>query len=277
MELLSSNSGYIARAHEYMRAEPSPTAEVVSDAYYSEKVTVLKESGDWVQIQTQVDKYRGWIRKKAFFSPSEDFKDLGQIAKVNRLQAHVYTQEDTTLGPFRTLPFESELSVIGAGTNAKRWLKIQLLDGKEYYIQSGDVTLDTNKITVKEMVDLSHTFKDLPYTWGGRSSFGYDCSGFVQMLYRQCGIFLPRDSKDQYVWSGFRTISQDELREGDLIYFGRAPDKIIHVGVSLGDTRFIHSTVRENKPYIRISTLDDDEWSGRGELVFRGFKRVIES
>ncbi|MCH9717001.1 MAG: C40 family peptidase, partial [Gammaproteobacteria bacterium] len=52
-------------------------------------------------------------------------------------------------------------------------------------------------MTKDEMIFLSQKFLGCPYTWGGRSSFGFDCSGFVQMLYKEMGICLPRDSGPQ--------------------------------------------------------------------------------
>jgi Cell wall-associated hydrolases (invasion-associated proteins) len=69
-------------------------------------------------------------------------------------------------------------------------------------------------------MELSKRFLELPYTWGGRSSFGYDCSGFVQMLYRQMGIFIPRDAIDQMHWEKFTPIPIEEAQLGDLYFLG---------------------------------------------------------
>ena len=119
------------------------------------------------------------------------------------------------------------------------------------------------------MCSLSLNFLNLPYTWGGRSSFGYDCSGFVQMLYRQMGLYIPRDTKDQISWEKFKSIPIEDLSTGDLIFFGIDKDKIRHVGLYLGDQKFIHSTVAENAPYIHISSLRDADWNGPGRFAYR--------
>lgn len=88
------------------------------------------------------------------------------------------------------------------------------------------------------------------------------------------GISIPRDSKDQMAWAGFAEISFDQLQPEDLIFFGLAEDKIRHVGLALGENQFIHSTVAENMPYIRISSLSDPEWNGSGRFVYRSARQL---
>lgn len=104
------------------------------------------------------------------------------------------------------------------------------------------------------MVQFSHRFLGLPYTWGGTSSFGYDCSGFVQMLMRQRGYYIPRDADVQAAWSDFESVTVSDLRAGDLLFFGNK-DKITHTGMYIGNGKFIQATVHEH-PVIQISSLD---------------------
>ncbi len=259
-----------------MRELAKKDSEVVSQAFFAEEVNVMEEAQNWVKIQTTVDNYQGWIPKEALLQRKEQFPiHSALVAKVNRRAAHVYHVEDTVYGPIITLPFESKLEVLEPkGESNSRWLKVLLLDGREGYIQRGDVILTPSLLRQDQMSVLSLHFLGLPYTWGGRSSFGYDCSGFVQMLYRQMGVYLPRDSKDQIRWSGFTNIAIDNLSPGDLIFFGLSEDKIRHVGLYLGEDRFIHSTVAENQPYIRISNLNDSEWNGSGRFVYRAARKL---
>lgn len=257
-----------------MREKSQQDSEVVSQAFFSEAVNALENEGDWIKIETLVDKYQGWIKKAALCQRQKPYPPLSSpfsaSSKVNRCAAHVYHLQDTTYGPIFTLPFESQLecSEYIQDSNS-RWIKISLPDGRTGYIQRGDVTFDCRLLNREEMCNLSLSFLGLPYTWGGRSSFGYDCSGFVQMLYRQRGVYLPRDSKEQILCEEFTPISVENLLPGDLIFFGLSEDKIRHVGMSLGDNQFIHSTVQENAPYIRISKLSDPEWNGSGTYSYR--------
>lgn len=255
-----------------MRKFPTESAEVVSQAYYSEEVKVINENSHWIKIETTVDRYPGWIKAGGICERKVKFPtdSIGKVAKVNRCMAHLYNVPDTTFGPILTLPFESLLEVIDQGDDINsRWIKVALADQKEGYIQRGDITLHIDMLEHAQLPSLSLRFQGLPYTWGGRSSFGYDCSGFVQMLYRQTGVYLPRDAKDQAKWEGFKSTSIHSLLPGDLIFFGLDEAKIRHVGMYLSEGQFIHSTVAENAPYIHISTLTDHEWSDAGKWAYR--------
>lgn len=271
---------YIDTPTAEMREQPQQTAEIVSQAYFSESVTPLEESDGWIKIATEIDSYQGWIKKEHLHQRQDPFPTSSNaaVAKVKRCAAHVYAVEDTVYGPILTLPFESRLELIDTNSPAdSRWLKIALHNGRQAFIQRGDVDLQNKVLSSNDMVNLSKTFLGLPYTWGGRSSFGYDCSGFVQMLYRQMGVFLPRDSKDQMAWEGFSVIPVTELSSGDLIFFGLAEDKIRHVGLYIGNGQFIHSTVAENAPYIHISELSSSDWNGTGKWPYRAARTLRET
>lgn len=260
-----------------MRREPSRQAEVVSQGLFSEEVHIYEERDGWLHIQTIADNYSGWAKKEGVHTRSTPFPCPSQIKmKITRLAAHLYEQPDTIYGPVLTLPFESELEVVDfTGSENSRWLSAYLPDQRQLYIQRGDLTSVKISITCEQMCRLSHAFLGLPYTWGGRSSFGYDCSGFVQMLYRQMGISLPRDSKDQFAHPGFHTCSVESLHPGDLIFFGFSPEQIRHVGLSLGNGSFIHtSAVTENQPYLRISHITDSAWNGSGYYPFASGRKM---
>lgn len=272
MSLWIATLFYISSPAVEMREHPKKDSELVSQAYFSEKVDVIEKVPHWTKIETHVDHYQGWIQDGALCAREEAFSP-SVVAKTTRCSAHLYGCQDTIYGPILTLPFDSILEV-QTQLNS-RWLKVLLVDGSEGYIQSGDVTLNPALLDRAQMCTLSLQFLGLPYTWAGRSSFGYDCSGFVQMLYRQMGIYLPRDSKDQIRWEGFTSIPLEQLLPGDLIFFGLSENQIRHVGMSLGGDQFIHSDVHENKPYIRISSLNAFEWNGSGKFTYRAARQLI--
>ncbi len=252
-----------------MREQPLEDSEIVSQALFSEKVTVEKQRDDWVYIKTSLDNYRGWVKKNTL----SDIEIGFPTAKVNRLQAHVYNTKDTIYGPIMTLAFESRIEVIDQESEDSRWVQV-LCNGEKAYIQRGDLEFSDRLLGQDELCKFSLRFLGLPYTWGGRSSFGYDCSGFVQMLYRQMGIYLPRDSKDQMKWEGFTKTTVEHIQPCDLIFFGKSEDKITHVGMYLHDGKFIHSDVHENKPYIRINTLSDPLWNESEIFPYRTFRTI---
>ena len=245
-----------------MRESPSSDSKVVSQAIFSERIMLLNSYGDWSYVMTP-DQYSGWIPSRSIIA-AEQFFDAN--LSVTRRAAHIYHVKDTEYGPVKTVPYGSRLQALDSSDS--RWIKIALPDNGEYYIQDGDVVPQPPFRDKSDLVSFSQQFLGLPYTWGGRSSFGYDCSGFVQFLYFQIGIELQRDSKQQVADSRFQTISIDDLEPGDLIFFGKEATRIMHVGMSIGDGQFIHATSRENKPWIRISRLSDLEWNGNPKAYY---------
>lgn len=246
-----------------MREEPTEQSKVASQAIFAEKISVEEVNGTWSKIASS-DGYKGWVPSHSIIELKNPYQ--GSLI-VSRLAAHLYSVDDTEYGPIKTLPFGTKLQALD--TSHTRWIIVSLPCGEKAYIQKGDV-LPISEIKSKhDLVSLSKQFLGLPYTWGGRSSFGYDCSGFVQMLYSHLNIALPRDSKDQINDHRFITVDAENLEPGDLIFFGYSKDKIRHVGMYLGNGEFIHSVAsKENQPWIRISSTSDFIWSGKSDCDF---------
>lgn len=259
---LTTSLFYISEPVVTMREGPSLESPVVSQALFSENIQVTDISENWSQIKTP-EGYSGWIQSKACVKCQKPYQPS---IKVSRLSAHVYKVKAIEQGPLCTLPFGVQLQVIN--DEDERWLKVILPNCQECFIQKGDVAPQKELKRKEDLAAFSQNFLGLPYTWGGRSSFGYDCSGFIQMLYQQIGIQLPRDARQQISDAHLHPIFIDQLESGDLIFFGKNEQKIMHVGMYLGEGKFIHATSRENQPWIRISQLIDYEWSGNPNAYY---------
>ncbi len=184
--------------------------------------------------------------------------------------AHLYKVQDTAFGPILTLPYDFQLEIADPERGLQgRWIEVTTVAGKKGYIQRGDIKVGNSPLAIDQLPQFSLQFLGLPYTWGGRSSFGYDCSGFVQMLFRQIGIFIPRDSKDQAKWDGFKEIAIEDLKPCDLLFFDLDAERIRHVGMYIGNGQFIHATIGDNAPYIHINHILDHEWSEQGRYPYR--------
>jgi len=242
-----------------MYSKPSEDADVVSQTIFGANVAVMEQKDGWARIRT-ADEYLGWTPLKALVV-GPVYASQGKVAEVRSLFAHIYREASVTKhAPIITVPFESKLEVIGEAKDDARWVQVRLPDDRSGWIQAGDVSLASKKMSIAETLEFSKRFLGLPYTWGGTSSYGYDCSGFSQMLGRQRGISMPRDAQPQADWSGVIAVDRKDLKPGDLLYFGSSDKKITHTGIYLGDGKFINATTWQT-PMVRIDDLNDPHWT----------------
>jgi cell wall-associated NlpC family hydrolase len=119
-----------------------------------------------------------------------------------------------------------------------------------------------------ELVVSAMGFLGVPYRRGGSTvETGFDCSGFVKSMYEQTvGLVLPRNAAQQA--AATQTIDRDELRPGDLVFFNTMRRAFSHVGIYVGNGKFIHSP----KPgaEVRVEDMAGAYWSKR----FDGARRV---
>jgi len=186
----------------------------------------------------------------------------GSAVRVTTVSANVYREPDVTRhAPILRLPWEAILEVApGPAEPSARWLKVLLVDGQSAWVQRGDVGQTAAPLSIEETLRLARKFLGITYTWGGISSFGFDCSGFTQMLVRQRGIEMPRDADLQAAWTGVTSVDRKNLQAGDLLFFGSSFAHITHTGMYLGRGEFIHDTTHEH-PGVQISRLDDAPWT----------------
>ncbi|MBS1859726.1 MAG: C40 family peptidase [Acidobacteria bacterium] len=243
-----------------MYSRPSLDADVVSQAIYGANVAIVEEQSGWARIRT-ADEYTGWTPLPSLLK-SRPYAATGRAAEVQSLFAHIYREASVTRhAPLLTVPFETRLEIVSPPEPDARWLQVRLPDDRPGWIQAGDISLNPKKLTIAETLQFAQRFLGLPYTWGGTSSYGYDCSGFSQMLGRRRGLNMPRDAQPQADWDGVVPVeNRQDLQPGDLLYFGSSPKKITHTGVYLGDGRFIDATTHET-PMVRIDDLNDPYWT----------------
>ncbi len=112
-------------------------------------------------------------------------------------------------------------------------------------------------------------FVGIPYRWGGENVVdGMDCSGFVRAVYNLCGLSIPRTSRDQY--RAGDSVAKGDLRDGDLVFFGSSEEMINHVGIYVGNNRFVHAPRRGEE--IRVSAVDESYFEKR----FVGARRYFQ-
>lgn len=243
-----------------MYSAATEEADVVSQAIYGANVLLLEDKGDWVRVRTP-DEYTGWM-PSAWLRSGPPYATAGRVAQVDNLFANLYREPDVTRHqPVLTVPFETRLEVVAEPEKDQgRWIQVRLVDDRPAWAQRGDLTFDAAPLSIDAAIALSKRFLGLPYLWGGTSSFGYDCSGFVQMLCRRRGVIIPRDAAPQARWEGVVPVRRQDLKPGDLLYFGRSLEKISHTGMYIGNGQFINATPHE-RPMVQIDNLDDPHWT----------------
>jgi cell wall-associated NlpC family hydrolase len=95
-----------------------------------------------------------------------------------------------------------------------------------------------------------------PYRYGGSTPAGFDCSGLVLYSYRQAGLALPHSTDKQR--SASRPVRLADLRRGDLLFFNQEGKKHGHVGIYLGDGKFVHAP--SSGKSVRSDRLDSPYW-----------------
>ncbi|HEY6554524.1 MAG TPA: C40 family peptidase [Vicinamibacteria bacterium] len=258
----------VTRTVENMYSAPNADKDVVSQAFLGQTVRILETRGAFVKVETP-DRYQGWMTARALSrypgAKSTRYAARGRVADVRSLLANVYREADvTTARPRVQAPMSARLEVL-EGPIQDRWYKVRLPGGLSGFVQRGDVDVvdATSPRPLGSGEDLVATARRLlgvPYLWGGMTPLGIDCSGFVSLVYRVHGRVLLRDANLQFADPRAEVVERTDLRPGDLVFFGGAANRITHVGLYLGDGRFINATTYET-PVVREDRLDDAHWA----------------
>jgi gamma-D-glutamyl-L-lysine dipeptidyl-peptidase len=261
---------------ENMYSAPSPDKDVVSQALLGQVVGVLETRDGFARIETP-DRYTGWVAAGGVFeypdAKAPRYAARGTVAEVTSLMANLYRDADvTTARPKAQAPLGARLEVLKPAEDPqKRWVTVRLPSGETAFVQKGDVRLaDADAPQARgsegDLVATARRFAGVPYLWGGMSVQGVDCSGLTSRVYAVNGVVLLRDADLQFDDPRARPVERADLRPGDLVFFGQK--KITHVGMYVGDGRFINATTH-TRPDVHEESLDDPYWVA----LYRGARR----
>jgi cell wall-associated NlpC family hydrolase len=110
------------------------------------------------------------------------------------------------------------------------------------------------------------SLRGAPYQNGGANPNGFDCSGFVQYVFGQNGLKVPREVKEQFKLG--KPVDRGKLEPGDLLFFTTVAPGATHVGIAIGGDQFVHAP--SEKGVVRVEQLSAQYWSSR----FVGARRV---
>jgi cell wall-associated NlpC family hydrolase len=247
-----------------VRADVSGKSEMVSQLLFGETFSIRTQSKGWANILTDHDNYEGWIDEKQFIPLNSD--EHSQILSSKKYYSadlvHVLNQKNT--GTLNILP----------GSILYNLPSAEFALGNETFSFDGKVINADIQPSSERMITNAFYFLNSPYLWGGRTPFGIDCSGFVQIVARLSGISLPRDTREQ-AEEGEMINLISEAKPGDLAFFDNADGHIIHVGILLENAQIIHASGK-----VRIDTIDHqgifNEESKKYSHQLRVIKRIMQ-
>ena len=259
-----------------LRTKPDDAAELASQVLLGTPVKILDYKNKWYRVQTP-EKYIGWMDAAGLQPLSqkeiENWKNTDRCA-FNRISGFVTDAQkkdagivsDVVLGDL----FEVEATV-------KKYLKIRFPDGRTGFVRKTDCTSfkewSNSETDIDALLSLARKMTGFPYLWGGTSTKGMDCSGFVKTVFYSLGIILARDASQQAKYGEAVDISnRNNLQPGDLLFFGRSVQRITHVGIYLGNGYFIHSSGK-----IHISSINPDDPKFVPERNFVAARRIVNS
>ncbi len=259
-----------------LRAKPDDASELVSQAPMGTPLKVLENKAKWYRVQTP-DNYIGWMDSgclKTFTALEMDQWKNSARYIFNCISGFVY-DKPSKKGKIVSDLVVGDLFVVEKKTG--RFLKIVFPDGRTGFVRKSHCLSFNNWSNmnpgVAPVLDLAQRMNGFPYLWGGTSSKGADCSGFVKLAFYSQGIILARDASQQARYGEPIDIGNiNTLQPGDLVFFGRSAQRITHVGIYLGNGYFIHASGR-----VHVSSLDPADPKFVPERNFVAARRILNS
>ncbi|MDU4860455.1 MAG: NlpC/P60 family protein [Terrisporobacter othiniensis] len=243
-----------------IRKGPSKDYSIAGTVTKGTKLKYISTSSNgWYKVE-----YKGstryisnnYSRLKSTSATSNENKDtIKKVGKITCSALNVRKGPGTNYGVKKTIKKGSVVGVIKSYSNG--WSKVKISNSSTGYVcsdhmktysgDSGDIKVkytkpSTSSTTNKKIDKVVSTVKaqvGKPYIYGAAGPNSFDCSGLTYYSYKKAGIYLNRSSRDQA--SNGKYVSKSNLKPGDLIFFNSGTNSIRHVGMYVGNNKFVHS------------------------------------
>lgn len=254
---------------------------LVTQAILGNVVRLLEQTNGWYRVQ-MADDYLGWVDGECL-----SIGDQAMVDAFTTPQQAVITAKFATI---RATPDQAapallakdavQGTVLPATGSKAGWVGVKLPDGRSGWLSAASVRLAPSAAEAfpardaAAIIATARQYVGLAYLWGGTSAYGFDCSGLTQYCYRINGRSIPRDAHMQYEWPTAVIIERRDLQPGDLVFFSTYKQGPSHVGIYIGDSRYIHS----GSAGLRINSFDPTapDYSKDLDQAYYGARRFIK-
>lgn len=249
-----------------VRAEPGHRTEMVTQLLFGELYRITEYQSGWCKIQVEYDNYEGWI-------PEIQVNHIDQPEFLHLAATPVPVASDLV----QILSHENRRSILPvvAGSSLPGLTDSSLRIAGESFLYEGSASIpDPGKNPdVKLLLENAGLYLNAPYLWGGRTPFGIDCSGFVQLIYKISHIRLLRDAAQQATQGEIIPLLE-EAEPGDLVFFDNEEGEIVHTGILFDRSHLIHCS-----GHVKINLIDHegifDEEAGKYTHRLRLIRRIL--
>lgn len=284
--------GFVTASALRLRSGPSTDTATLDYAYQDEVVVLLGRQGDWYQVHYNLQ--TGYMHKDHLRTATRENAELG-YGRVTGSTVNLRSGPGTGYSVVTQAKQNQQAYIIGIN---EQWFKVifgdvigyirsDYLDLMEIPYENRDssksplffrggkstgtpvspAALKGNTVNLaQKIISTGKKYIGVPYVWGGSTPSGFDCSGFVQYVFRQHGISLPRTSAQQYTVG--TAVSKTALKAGDLVFFNTSGSGVSHLGIYLGNGEFLHASSSKG---VTVSALSNSYWAAR----YMGAKRVL--
>ena len=241
-----------------MRSQPDHAAEMVSQVLMGMPVKVLESVDGWLRVQTP-DQYIGWVDELGIALKTE-----AEMANWKQSKRFVYNQITgyALSAPEKNATHVSDLALdnlFEIVSEVKGYLQIRFPDGRIAFVKKNECISyqewTTRPVDLQSILSVAKQLLGVPYMWGGTSCKAVDCSGFTKTSYYSQGIILARDASQQARYGEHLDFNDHKnLHAGDLLFFGRTPQRVTHVGLYLGNEDYINAS-----GFVRVNSIDPND------------------
>ncbi|MCL1829220.1 MAG: NlpC/P60 family protein [Oscillospiraceae bacterium] len=263
----SAGAGIVNVSSLNLRAAADLSAEIREVIPGGSCVVISEKTGDWYKVV-----YKGTVGWAAaeFIDFYENIDaDLGYGVVCGD---SVRMRDAPGFVSFVTEHFNNGTTLSVSGVYGE-WYKVNLIGGNEGYIHSDyfglrGEPLPRNEAEGRRITDTAMKYLGLPYLWGGTGPGGFDCSGFVYSVYKECGYKINRTADT--IFKNGKFVEKWDLQTGDAICFTNSGgSEIGHVGIYLGNGLFIHSSSVHDG--VIITELDSEYYTDN----YVGARRIV--